>query len=290
MGFVTNQNVAAGTELCISYVEHDVLCEPAWRRNMMLSMDFTDHDDDAAAADDDNNNDVSGGTLENSKNSKVGGVLHRNKGPDMPVVDSDVQNELMSMDPFARLSAIDELMLQAVGEKRPENEQEEEQIEQGSAMEMTGGGGGGDSNDNGNDSDIIPWFQCDVHNLRILKAITLDGLGQTADALKLWEESVAFVEQKLPPLDESLVVLRAQAALCAWQAPGSQAVARHHAASALQAHCLLFGGGVARFRRRLDRDLNLALRPTAVTGSGGGDDSTPSSTVSPADILWPVVS
>ena len=44
MGFVTNQFVPAQTELCISYIEHDVLCEPAFRRNAMLAMDFVDND------------------------------------------------------------------------------------------------------------------------------------------------------------------------------------------------------------------------------------------------------
>lgn len=232
MGFVTNQAVRAGTELCISYIEHDVLCEPAWRRNQLLAMDFIESADD-------NTND----------NEQY------RQGPDMPVVDSDVQNELMSMDPFERLSAIDNLMLQAVGEKRPE----EAELPEGS-METDG----------------VPWFQCDVHNLRILKAITLDGLGQAGEALQLWQECVAFVEQQLPPLDESLVVLHAQAALCAWHAENA-IVARQHAASALETHRILFGGGVPRFRRRLDRDLKLSLRPLT------GDASAP------ADSLWPIL-
>lgn len=241
MGFVTNQDVRAGTELCISYMEHDVLCEPAWRRNMMLSMDFVDTDDDSASA--------------------VGDVVPRlqDQGPDQPVVDSDVQNELMAMEPFQRLTSIDELMMQAAGEKLPGDAEEHLVIE--GAMDVTGG---------------VPWFQCDIHNLRILKAVTLDGLGQTADALKLWQESATFVEQKLPPLDESAVVLHAQAALCAWHA-GVEDVARTHAAAALRTHSLLFGGGVTRFRRRLAGDLRLSLRPTA---TALGDTL-------PADILWP---
>jgi SET domain len=255
MGFVTNRDVKADTGLCISYMEHDVLCEPAWRRNQMLAMDFTDSDSIAAGGDDNSNNELL------SYNDPTN---DDDEGPDMPVVDSDVQNELMAMDPFERLSAIDELMQQAIGEKHPE----EEATEGEGMMEGTGGG-----------RRIIPWFQCDVHNLRILKAITLDGLGQTAEALALWQESVAFVERKLPPLDESLVVLHAQAALCAWQAAGKEDVARQHAAAAVETHNLLFGGGVARFRRRLNKDLQLALRPTFTAGSGD---------TSPADILWPI--
>ena len=46
MFFVTNQDVAQGHELCISYIEHDVLCEGAKRRNAMLSMNFNDANED----------------------------------------------------------------------------------------------------------------------------------------------------------------------------------------------------------------------------------------------------
>jgi len=128
------------------------------------------------------------------------------------------------------------------------------------------------------------WFQCDAHNLRILKAITLDGLGQTEAALQLWEESIAFVEQKLPPLDENSVVLRVQAALCAHHRGANDEAmmgrAKEHARIALETHHLLFGGGVARFRRRFRHDLELRLRPAAA----GAAETSGSSAV---DFLWP---
>jgi hypothetical protein len=59
----------------------------------MLSMDFNDGSGD------------SGG----------GGTDEEEEGPEFPVADSDVQNELMEKDPFERLSTIEELMQQAVG-------------------------------------------------------------------------------------------------------------------------------------------------------------------------------
>ena len=257
MAFVTNRDVPAGDELCISYLEHDVLCEPAHRRNAMLSMDFVDVDSDgddgeqADSEDDGRQQDGGGG------------------GPELPVVDSDVQNELMAMDPFQRLSAIDELLQQALGEKLPEDELEE----------------------GGMETEAESWFRCDAHNLRILKAITLEGLGQSAEALRLWDEAVQFAERHLPPADESLVVLHAQAALCALRAcegyeddhrsEEQEEAARRHAAAAIETHDLLFGGGVARFRRRMDRDLRLELRPAAATAESEEQRH-------PEDVLWPL--
>ena len=40
MWFVANQDIPAGSELCISYLEQDVLCENSYRRNCMLTLDF----------------------------------------------------------------------------------------------------------------------------------------------------------------------------------------------------------------------------------------------------------
>jgi hypothetical protein len=190
-------------------------------------------------------------------------------GPTEPVVDSDVQNELMTMNPLERLAAIDELMQQALGEKLPRDEQGEQEVGDDTKLAMEASPESG-------------WFQCDVHNLRILKAITLDSVGQTEEALRLWEESIKFVETRLPVNDESGPVLRAQAALCAAHA-GEDEIARRHAEAALRTHDLLFGGGVSLFRRRLDADLKLALRPVSDNNAIDGDASQ-------IDILWPLSS
>lgn len=40
MWFIANQDIAAGSELCISYLEQDILCESSYRRNCMLTLDF----------------------------------------------------------------------------------------------------------------------------------------------------------------------------------------------------------------------------------------------------------
>lgn len=254
MFFVANQNIEADQEVCISYIEHDVLCESPYRRNLMLRMDFKDRGDGA----------------ESTSDLEATIPADEEAGPDMPVVDSDVQNELMGMDPFERLTAIEELMQQATGSKFPEEESEQQQI--------------GEADDNVMDADPgSTWFQCDIQNLRILKAITLDGMGQTEKALNLWDEAVAFSHTKLPPVDESSVVMRVQAALCALHA-GREVRAREHASVALQNHQILFGGGVTLFLRRFRRDLELPLRAanvanSTIAGKSGSQD--------PVDILWP---
>ena len=287
MGFVTNQFVPAQTELCISYIEHDVLCEPAFRRNAMLAMDFVEMDDNHTDDDDD-------GMDHNDNNNN-----QDRDGPEFPVVDSHVQNELMSMDPFERLAALEELMQQARGEKLPDGEKvlttqqkHDDNEETDTMMQIS-----------------HTWFQCDVQNLRIIQAITLDGLGQTAHAMKLWNEALDFCRQKLPPNDESVVVIAVQAALCSWHLAEQQleqqessnndsiisqqqqqedyiAQARRYAALALETHDLLFQGGVQRLRRRLKSDLQLPLRPRRTSGV----DIVSSSSVSAVETLWPLES
>lgn len=175
-------------------------------------------------------------------------------GPLFPVVDIEVQNELMTMDVMERLPAIDELMAQATGEALPADE----------IAEI-----GEDAMEAGQPE----WFKCDTHNLRIIKAITLEGMGQSIDALPIWEECIAFTETKLPPNDESSVVMHVQAALCAHHAGNTEA-AKAHAAASLRRHDILFGGGTPCFRRRYERELKMALRPS-------------SNAVADADTLWP---
>lgn len=216
MWFVTNQDIPIGQELCISYLEHDVLCESAVRRNYMLTLDFKEHQD----ADKED--------------------FSEEDGPNCPVIDSEVQMELMEMIPFDRLEAIDQLLEQAHGNALPEGERIEED-----AMDAEG----------------IAWFQCDIQNLRILKAITLESLGQSEKALDLWERCVSFSETCMPPNDESLIVMRVQAALCAWQVQKKER-AKEHARVAYHVHNVLFGGGIARFRRRYLKEFCLNLRKT----------------------------
>jgi len=233
MWFVANQDIAKGDEICISYLEHDVLCEPASRRTAMLDMDFSEEVDLNTNDHDDDHDD----------------------GPLFPVVDAEVQNELMTMNAIERLDAIQELMNQATGETLPADEIAAIGED---AMEVGQPG----------------WFQCDVHNLRIIKAITLEGIAQSKEALEIWESCVAFTEANLPPNDECSVVMHVQAALCAHHSGNGEA-AQAHAAAALQRHNVVFGGGISCFRRRYERELKLALRPKA-------------DVLADANALWPI--
>lgn len=165
----------------------------------------------------------------------------------MPMIDAEVQQELMEMAPEERLEAIDELLAQAEGKRKAPEDHDE-------AM------GGHDDNEDDDDQHAASWFQCDAHQLRILQALTLDGLGQHDEAYPVWEHCVAFVDTRLPPLDETGVALRVQTALCAW-AMGAESDARSHARRAMKDHDALFGGGPERFRRRYRRELELNLRP-----------------------------
>lgn len=266
MWFVANQDIAKDDEGCISYIEHDILCESAFRRNLMLQMDFEDNAVAEAIQDGDEDDDDG----DNNTNNKDEGELD---GPDMPVVDSEVQNELMGMEPLERLESIQELLNQAHGQTPPDEEDDDK-----------------DGDDNNDDDNDAGWFLCDIQNLLILQAITLDGMGQSEDALGLWEECVEFTETQLPPLDESAIVMRVQAALCAWHVGGGSTKqaqsnsnsnqhmtqAKEHAEKALCMHDKLFGGGVACLRRRYHKELQLPLRP----GSGWAG----------AGALWPLPS
>ena len=325
MGFVSNQAIQAGSELCISYIEHDVLCEPSNRRNMMLSMDFfdTDDGDDNGTSVDTEHLSTGGDGRESAGESATTNASKQqpqtlSRGPEAPVVDSDVQNELMAMAPLERLNAIEELLLQAKGLKLPTDangDSAENQLPsrdngsynfQGSesTMDMTESlpsenndniiNNNGVDNNNSLETPITtPWFQCDVHNLRLLKAITYDGLNRSQEAYQEWNESIRFVQTQLPPHDESLVVLHVQAALCAYHChckedqPTSDnhhvghmlLVAKEHAAQATITHDILFGGGNQLLRRRYKNELQLTLRPAVSSECA----------TNPADILWPLL-
>ncbi|KAG7361079.1 SET methyltransferase domain containing protein [Nitzschia inconspicua] len=231
------------------YLEHDILCESPQRRNLMLRMDFKEDDEGV----------LKGGALP--------GPSAESDGPDAPVVDDDVQNELMGMNTFERLEAIDQLMQQAAGEALPEGEGEDLQ---------------------GNEDDMEAhgeaWFECDLQNLRILKAITLEAMGLSDKALSIWEECVRFTETQMPPNDETSIVMRVQAALCSLHLK-QETVARHHASVALQRHHLIFGGGVGRFRRRYRQEFLLNLRPADSTTTSSGVNGG----VSMEEFLWPHV-
>ena len=241
MWFVANQVIAEGQECCLSYLEHEVLCEAPFRRNAMLEMDFTE----PVTMEEDG--------LEDGQQQEQ---HNEDDGPLFPVIDAMLQNELMQMETSERLQAIQELMEQALGERLPEDERV---IPEDGELRMEGG--------------LPVWFQCDVQNLRILQALTLEAMGQHRQAMSVWELCIQYCTDKLPPNDEALVVVLVQGALCAQCCAEEDEKAQQYAAKALQVHHTIFGGSMERFRRRYEREFQLALRPD---GCGANPDE-----------LWP---
>ena len=136
-----------------------------------------------------------------------------------PVIDSEFQSELMATPPTQRLEHINELLSEKV--------------------------------------DPLQEFKSDRYQLHILKAITLEQLGR-ANALEEWETAIDFAIKTFPPLDETIISLRVQAALCAsvnsygeWQAlaltndlqVGDIGKALDHTNKALEMHVCLFSFG-----------------------------------------------
>ena len=233
--FVVNQDVKTGTELCISYIESELLCEDAKTRSALLEMDFEDLDSDMVTTekkvddDDDNDDDYVAG----------------------PVINPDVQDELMSIYPLNRLDEINRLLRQSTGEGNEEDMDEEE-------------------------AELV-WLQCDAHRLRTLLALTYENLGQPSRALEEWKKCIEFTTKKLPPADEACTAIYVQAALGA-NATGQETIAKQYADIALANHDLIFGGGVSFFRRRYVNEIKLELRASknALLGQAA------------LDKLWPI--
>jgi Proteins containing SET domain len=206
MFFVTNNDVKSGDELCISYIESEHLCESSTVRSRLLDMDFEEPFEQ----------DESKGSLEKS----------------YPIVDIDMQDEIMSLHPIDRLDEIHRLLKEVLSEHVTIDD----------------------------DGDELHWFRCDEYQLRILLALTYDSLGQFTKALSEWKWCVSFAEENLPLNDESSVPIYVQAALCA-QAAGQWRDVKEYSSKALKIHNLIFGGGVEFFRYRYRKEAELKLRP-----------------------------
>jgi hypothetical protein len=205
MFFVSNRGIKCGEELCISYIESEHLCENPRVRTNLLDMDFE----------------------ENSVHVVVDGAETT-----YPIIDLDMQDELMSIHPIERLDEIKRLLKQATSDTVTLDDEGEE----------------------------LRWFKSDAHQLRIILALTYDSIGQHTNALKEWEQCIVFVKEHLPPCDESAVALYVQGALCA-QASGQWSTVKAYSKLAMETHDLLFGGGVQFFRQRYAKEAELTLRP-----------------------------
>lgn len=278
MFFVANRDITKGDELCFSYIEHELLCESAERRTALLDMDFQEYEDDDKDGhndDDDDDDECRRNRAGNGKNgnhtrNKRSKFKARNNNENenqitFPLIDTDLQTELMSTPPLERLELLQELL----------------DVSTASAT------------DSNMESPIDDYYQCDKHQLRILRAITLDTLGRSAEALQDWEKCVEFAVEKFPPVDETTIALRVQLALCARSLVGEklsvkmeqakkskkrkknqekgdcgvmdadvdvEKIARENAKEALRMHDLLFGGGRKRFLKRYEKEFLVKMR------------------------------
>ena len=208
MFFVSNRNISSGEELCFSYIEHELLCESEEKRTSILDMDFKDYNDNDEET--------------KVKKQKVAAMKRVVKTG--PMIDAEVQNEIMSTQPFERLELILDLL------NNPEQVEPEQD------------------------------FQCDKYTLHSLHAITLDQLGKSTEALTEWLTCIEFAKTNFPAIDENTMNLHVQAALCAKQAKKLD-IATIQANKALKIHDKLWGGGKDRFLKRYKDDFSKPLRP-----------------------------
>ncbi|KAL3789731.1 hypothetical protein HJC23_006724 [Cyclotella cryptica] len=221
--FITNRPVSKGDELCFSYIEHEYLCESSERRTALLDMDFVDGGLNRSE-------DKTEKARQPQRKRQRTTTKHEEEEDDddddtpMPLIDIEMQNELMATPPIHRLEMITDLL----NPQQPLHPDHDD-------------------------------YQSDKYNLRILNAITLEQLGRSIEALEEWKKCVEFCIVNFPPIDETTVALHVRVALCAYSCNEKKA-AMDHATKVLKMHDLLFGGGVKRMRRRYEKEFLMKMR------------------------------
>lgn len=141
----------------------------------------------------------------------------------MPLVDIDMQNEIMATPLLERLDVITD-MLNPDESLNPRHDD----------------------------------YQSDKFNLRTLHAITLENLGRSKEALEEWKKCIQFCNTNYPPIDEGTVSMHIRAALCAHSCNDKE-MAGLYASEAVKMHNFLFGGGVVRMRKRYQHEFLLNI-------------------------------
>uniref|UniRef100_A0A7S4SVW8 SET domain-containing protein n=1 Tax=Alexandrium monilatum TaxID=311494 RepID=A0A7S4SVW8_9DINO len=212
--FVTNRPVEAGGELCISYIESELLCAPKSVRAQSLNRDFT-----------------CGCTR-----------CDRGQGESFPVagqrryllVDEQLQASLALLPSENRVDTVraflsGDLSGAGAGGSEEEEEEEEEAPEAGPLVILGK----------------------DAQELRVVEAVAFMQLQKYEDALLVWRRLAAFTCHHCPPFDEALAVYAVQAALCAL-AVGNGDMATSHAATAAIVHRVVCGADLFRWRYRVE--------------------------------------
>eukprot|EP00933_Yihiella_yeosuensis_P072671 TRINITY_DN81146_c0_g1_i1.p1 TRINITY_DN81146_c0_g1~~TRINITY_DN81146_c0_g1_i1.p1 ORF type:complete len:562 (+),score=128.18 TRINITY_DN81146_c0_g1_i1:50-1735(+) len=173
--FVTNRAIAAGDELCISYIESELLCAPTSLRRQSLNRDFTCACQKCVRE-----------PPEKEESGQGERCFMR--------VDSQVQANLSLLPSEERVEAVRQALQGNMGDDSAEEEEEENAEKAKSVTVLLGK---------------------DAQELRVVEATALMQLKRYAEALKVWRRSAAFSCHHCAPFDEALAVYGTQAALCA---------------------------------------------------------------------------
>eukprot|EP00747_Dinoflagellata_sp_TGD_P068307 gnl/TRDRNA2_/TRDRNA2_155657_c1_seq1.p1 gnl/TRDRNA2_/TRDRNA2_155657_c1~~gnl/TRDRNA2_/TRDRNA2_155657_c1_seq1.p1 ORF type:complete len:372 (+),score=78.19 gnl/TRDRNA2_/TRDRNA2_155657_c1_seq1:167-1117(+) len=171
--FVTNRPVKAAEELCITYIESELLCSPTSMRRQSLNRDFVCACTKCAAD-----------TNASPDEEEVAGQSR------YLAVDSRVQAELTLLAPGERIEAV-EAALRGETEGGDEDQEHKQEVEEQSAPAVVLGK--------------------DAQELRVVKALALMQLNKYKEALAVWRRLAAFTCNHCPPYDEALAVYAAQA-------------------------------------------------------------------------------
>lgn len=216
--FVTNQPVAAGSELCISYIESELLCAPKSLRSQSLNRDFV-----CACT-----------RCQKQEGTPEEAAVEKN----FMRVDAQVQANLALLPPKERVRAVAAALEGRLDEEAEEPEEEEpvEEAEVASAHSCEK-----DELHEAKPPKVVLLGK-DAQELRVVQALAFMQMQEWESAFQVWRQNAAFSCHHCPPFDESLVVYAMQAALCKAQSSSLGAADNiDYARLAIEAHCRAFG-------------------------------------------------
>ncbi|CAE7449312.1 SET6 [Symbiodinium natans] len=228
--FVTNRPVEAGAELCISYIESELLCAPKSLRSQSLNRDFVCACSRCKAE----------GSLSDDASAGRRNFMR---------VDSQVQAKLALLPPQERVKAVAAALQGHLdeGEEEPEEEEpvEDEAGAVGSdhhSVTEQPGARGPETAATAATTATVVLLGKDAQELRVVQALALMQMEDWQGALQVWRQNAAFTCHHCPPFDEALVVYAMQAALCNAQiAPRGGAAGIDYVHLAVEAHRRAFG-------------------------------------------------
>ncbi|OLQ01545.1 hypothetical protein AK812_SmicGene15684 [Symbiodinium microadriaticum] len=218
--FVTNQPVAAGSELCISYIESELLCAPKSLRSQSLNRDFV-----CACT-----------RCHKQEGAPEEAAVERN----FMRVDAQVQANLALLPPKERVRAVAAALEGHLDEaEEPEEEEEEavEEVEVASAHSREK-----DVSEHEAKAPKVVLLGKDAQELRVVQAQAFMQMQEWESAFQVWRQNAAFSCHHCPPFDEALVVYAMQAALCKAESSNLAGADNiDYVRLAVEAHCRAFG-------------------------------------------------